>query len=685
MSFIIRNGIKSIQKSDTSIFTRKSIIGGAFFGQSNEIDFRRIGKSLRASCIAGAQEYLSTKTHLNKDTDLYSNLSKNIIDGLSSPFEKQLNLVEQKNSDIMNSYYNLLRNENSKQLGVFVFLGFDNEYNFSYKEVVQGLMGIDAFEDIDRIKKTFYIHCRRNKDSANSFEFQNADGSRNFKKIFDFDSIKSKIGIINEKKGVTYMDIIFESPNVDNAIFVLTPNFSHRLAKRNENEVVRQQIVKAIIQRCPKPIFVPVISGLKPFRYSDNETSICSDYDQYATSTIGILTDCDNFEIERSLYIPEGWIKISDKKDLSLKLIDIKNRMYKFFFRENTLYLKNLITNTSKKSKELLDFIDSIKTSQPLSEKFLLGFLSDWDLRSMSLKLFLSQRIERNIFSVLINNMGELNMDEMDFSKLLKSEKEKSLVEIYNEFHLILKDESLDQNEFANLKSQWLYFSETLRGNELPNHFVQTYSKQFIDSIVNTPEVRGAYSSDYPNLFQISWNRNYKLALFSLLNDDFVFNIQNKIIEDTVEGIDKFSVTEKDTSMAVYCLKYVAFNFGRQLSDDYYQALISKEFTPSITFEEFRESVNEVFTALDYKEQELLGFSTLWNYIYLKAVSKKLSRDIVNASMGSLVNQLLFESYNFFIFKNPSQDLFGSILELLKSTETLKNSLGFKPVDNKKV
>ncbi|KAN0047687.1 hypothetical protein ACTA71_002072 [Dictyostelium dimigraforme] len=282
--------------------------------------------------------------------------------------------------------------------------------------------------------------------------------------------------------------------------------------------------------------------------------------------------------------------------------------------------------------------------------------------------------------------MGELNLGNLDFSQF-KEEKEMRISEIYDKFDKQTRSNPppLDEISFANLKNQWLFFSKSLRGNELPNLYIDSFSKPFVDSISKIPEVPGvSVTETTPDLFEIGWNRNYKKTLFFLMNDDYISGIQKQLLDDLAFAAQQFT-TDKEilAQTAVSCLKYEAFNFTKSMSDDCYCALISKEFSPSVSYEEFRETVNEVYTLNDLKD-ELLGFTSLWNYIYLKALSKKLSREIVNASMGSIIKDRVLKSFNSITTgKRSTEELSVSITSLLNSAETLKKSFGFKSANKK--
>ncbi|KAM9978548.1 hypothetical protein ACTFIY_012299 [Dictyostelium cf. discoideum] len=693
MSSFIRYGIKRIQKRND--FGNLSDRNFRFYVNSNKSDFIYFGNHStlhRANCASGSNNLVITRTYLVSEVGSDTVPSKEVLETFTSPFEKQLNLIESQNSDIMNEYYNLLRNEQPKNMGAFIFLGFNCGEVLDTSRAVDKIMGVQLFSDFEVLKKVYYIHCRRNKDSVTSFEIKNSDGSRNFKKIYNIDTIKSVLKIFNENEneGVySSREIIFESPNTDNYTLILTPHFLNQLEKRTTNEVIRKQILNAIFLRYPNPVFVPIVSGLKPFLENENETSLCKHYDIYSTSTISVVTDRDQKLITRELLTPDSWIKIMKDDDVDQKIIEIKNRIYKFFFRNNSSYFQDLITNRLKTVKALLEGSSGL-TRGSFSLNVLLFFLSEWDFHSMSLKQFIGKRIEKKLTSILVSRMGDLNMDKIDFSEF-NEEREMAISEIYDTFNKVTGYEQtdLDESSFVNFKNQWLFFSKSLRGEELPNHYINIYSKQFIDSISKIPEVSGISESKYPSIFEISWNRNYKKALSSLMDDDYILNLQSQIINDVATGIDNFT-KEKAYNVPVlgYVLRNEAFNFTNTMDCNVFCQLISKEFSPSVTYEEFRECVNQVYSSNDIQELKLLGFSSLWNYIYFRALSKKLSREIVNASMGSIIKHVILRSIeNIGYLKHSSQNSFISLDEipkLLKSGEMLKKSFGFKSLSNKK-
>ncbi|KAM9942933.1 hypothetical protein ACTFIT_006328 [Dictyostelium discoideum] len=680
MSSFIRYGIKRIQKrNDFGILSGGNLF--RFYTSNHKQYFISLNSpsSLhRANCVSGSNSLVVTRAYLVSEVGSDTVPPKEILETLASPFEKQLKLIESQNSDIMNEYYNLLRN------------GFSCGEVLETSKAVDKIMGVELFSNLGILKKIYYIHCRRNKDSVSSFEIKNSDGSRNFKKIYNIDTIKSVLKAFNENANegeYSSRDIIFESPNTDNYTLVLTPHFLNQLEKRITNEVIRKQILNAIFLRCPNPVFVPVVSGLKPFLENENEILLCKHYDRYSTSTIGVITDTDQKLITREMLTPDGWIKIMKGDDIDQKIIEIKNRMYKFFFRNNSSYFQDLITTRFKTVKTLLESGNGL-TKSTFSLNLLLFFMSEWNIHSMSLKQFIGKRIEKKLTSILVSKMGDLNMDRIDFSEF-NEEREMGIVEIFDSFEKANGNEQTDLDEFTfvNVKKQWLFFSKSLRGEELPNHYINVYSKQFIDSISKIPEVSGISESKYPSIFEISWNRNYKRALSSLMDDDYIFNIQSQIVDDVATAIDNFTKEKAyDVPVLGYVLRDEAFNFKNTMDDNVFCQLVSKEFSPSVTYEEFRESVNQVYSLNNIQELQLLGFSSLWNYIYLRALSKKLSREIVNASMGSIIKHVILRaiesiSYNKSSFQNNSLD---EIPKLLKSGEILKKSFGFKSLSNKK-
>ncbi|KAM9967786.1 hypothetical protein ACTFIW_001873 [Dictyostelium discoideum] len=679
MSFI-RYGIKKIQKrNDLGILSGRNLF--RFYISNHKQYFISLNGSSslhRANCISGSNNLIMTRTYLISEVGSDTVPPKEILETFASPFEKQLNLIESQNSDIMNEYYNLLRN------------GFSCGEALETSKTVDKIMGVELFSNLGILKKIYYIHCRRNKDSVSSFEIKNSDGSRNFKKIYNIDTIRSVLKAFNENRNegeYSSRDIIFESPDTDNYTLVLTPHFLNQLEKRIANEVVRKQILNAIFLRCPNPVFVPVVSGLKPFLENENEILLCKHYDRYSTSTIGVVTDRDQKLITRELLIPDGWIKILKDDDIDQKIIEIKNRMYKFFFRNNQSYFQDLITTRFKTVKTLLEVGNGLSKSS-FSLNILLFFISEWSIHSMSLKQFIGKRIEKKLTSILVSKMGDLNMDRIDFSEY-NEEKEMGIVEIYDSFEKANNCEKTDLDEFlfVNAKNQWLFFSKSLRGEELPNHYINTYSKQFIDSISKVPEVSGISESKFPSIFEISWNRNYKRALSSLMDDDYIFNIQSQIVDDVATAIDNFTKEKAyDVPVLGYVLRDEAFNFTNTMDDNVFCQLVSKEFSPSVTYEEFRESVNQVYSLNDIQELQLLGFSSLWNYIYFRALSKKLSREIVNASMGSIIKHVILRTIESISFNKPSfqNNSLNEIPKLLKSGEILKKSFGFKSLSNKK-
>lgn len=214
--------------------------------------------------------------------------------------------------------------------------------------------------------------------------------------------------------------------------------------------------------------------------------------------------------------------------------------------------------------------------------------------------------------------MGDLNMDRIDFSEF-NEEREMGIVEIFDSFEKANGNEQTDLDEFTfvNVKKQWLFFSKSLRGEELPNHYINVYSKQFIDSISKIPEVSGISESKYPSIFEISWNRNYKRALSSLMDDDYIFNIQSQIVDDVATAIDNFTKEKAyDVPVLGYVLRDEAFNFKNTMDDNVFCQLVSKEFSPSVTYEEFRESVNQVYSLNNIQELQLLGFSCMYLYLF---------------------------------------------------------------------
>ncbi|KAM9976671.1 hypothetical protein ACTFIR_010515 [Dictyostelium discoideum] len=679
MSFI-RYGIKRIQKrNDLGILSGRNL--SRFYISNHKQYFISLNSpsSLhRANCVSGSNNLIMTRTYLISELGSDTVPPKEILETFASPFEKQLNLIESQNSDIMNEYYNLLRN------------GFVCGEVLETSKTVDKIMGVELFSNFGILKKIYYIHCRRNKDSVSSFEIKNSDGSRNFKKIYNIDTIRSVLKAFNENTNegeYGSRDIIFESPDTDNYTLVLTPHFLNQLEKRITNELIRKQILNTIFLRCPNPVFVPVVSGLKPFLENENEILLCKHYDRYSTSTIGVITDRDQKLITREMLTPDGWIKILKDDDIDQKIIEIKNRMYKFFFRNNQSYFQDLITTRFKTVKTLLEGGNGLSKST-FSLNILLFFMSEWNIHSMSLKQFIGKRIEKKLTSILVSKMGDLNMDKIDFSEF-NEEKEMGIVEIYDSFEKANSCEKTDLDEFlfVNAKNQWLFFSKSLRGEELPSHYINTYSKQFIDSISKVPEVSGIPESKFPGIFEISWNRNYKKALSSLMDDDYIFNIQSQIVDDVATAIDNFTKEKAyDVPVLGYVLRDEAFNFTNTMDDNVFCQLVSKEFSPSVTYEEFRESVNQVYSLNDIQELQLLGFSSLWNYIYLRALSKKLSREIVNASMGSIIKHVILRAIESIGFNKPSfqNNSLNEIPKLLKSGEILKKSFGFKSLSNKK-
>ncbi|KAN0000586.1 hypothetical protein ACTFIZ_001017 [Dictyostelium cf. discoideum] len=676
MSFI-RYGIKKIQKRNDF-----GILGGINFRFYYSLSYKPQFISLyspslhRANCISGKNNHIITRSFLIAEPGS-SIPPKEVLETFSSPFEKQLNLIESQNTDIMNEYYTLLRN------------GFNYREVLETSKAVDKIMGVELFSKLEILKKIFYIHCRRNKDApANSFEITNSDGSRNFKKIYNVDTIKSILENFNDNENegeFSSKEIIFESQNTDNVTLVLTPHFINNLEKRIYNETVRKQILSAIFSKCPNPVFVPIISGLKPFLETNNEILLCKHYDLYSTSTIGVITTREEKLITRELLIPDGWIKIMKEDNIDQKIFQLKNRMYKFFFRKNSSYFQDLITNRFKTVKALLEVTDSELIRTSFSLNLLLYFISEWDFHSMSLKQFIGKRIEKKLISILVSKMGTLNMDKIDFSKF-NEEREMSVAEIYDSFDKATSDEPtiLDELSFANLKNHWLFFSKLLRGEELPNHYINIYSKQFVDSVSKIPEVGGISYGQHQNIFEIAWNRDYKNALCSLMNDDYIFNIQTQIVDDVATAIDSFTKDKfYDMPVLGYILRSEAFNFTNTMDDNSFCHLVSKEFSPSVTYEEFRESVNQVYSLNDLQD-ELLGFSSLWNYIYLRALAKKLSREIVNASMGSIIKHVILRSIESISYSTCITNNLDEIHKILKSGEVLKKSFGFKSLSNKK-
>ncbi|EGC37931.1 hypothetical protein DICPUDRAFT_149390 [Dictyostelium purpureum] len=615
-------------------------------------------------------------------------LKEDALKGIGGEYENILNSIEDKTQDIMDVYYNIIGHVPSKHLGTFFFYStFTNQNDPSVWNIIEAYLDIDLAKDFVP-KRSIVIHCKRNKEDVTFFEKLNIDGSRNFikKNINEFDSVIRKE---NANAASTVLEFIYSSKNVDNLTLVIIPEiqnidpFGGEKAEREVYSLFR-------IYKGYKYLF-PLFK-----RSSRREAIITESLDKLGLYTNPILTFSEDDPKYRELIIgslPPRSDKTLFYENKSTFKKMLKDRIYKVFLKNNENHLKSVITEKFLESHSIFKYSCKKPTKFDFSKKYFLI----WSKESIALKLVLTKFLQNKLNEFFHNEIDNENHDiyvqisgKSVKDTMLSTDKlepfkhnfdtEVDNIAAYSSCFEKVLDPSIDTDKsklILQFKDEWLFTSQSLRSPVFIESFKKDYLTMFTNSLDQINEVEGiSFEKEHFKFYEL-WNILFKRILSKLLISDLSSSIPYILLDEMVKAVGK---QEEETNIR-FLLSVHSEEFKKNLSSEFVDTIISKEFYPSVSFEEFRETLMEEFDTLDSnKTIKIKGFSKLWNYIYFKAVSKKLSSQIVNASFSNIISPFFLNILESYYGKQfVPIELYDKKLETLtKNSLYIKQNLGFK-------
>ncbi|KAF2074723.1 hypothetical protein CYY_003955 [Polysphondylium violaceum] len=603
---------------------------------------------------------------------------------MESNYFKNLIKLEKENelTNVIDAYYNLLEKtlDEPLSLGTIFFYGLDNQD--IKNQLINQLIGLDLFDKALDIP--VMVHCKR----ATSSSIQLLDsysvsigGDYNLKdikkEIYDYcgsggsgDQQSSSPSTTVPKYSKKFLEIVVQSPTIYNMTMVNTPSFQS-LGGYSNNEL--SNYLPKLIGWIPyqERVFV-MCHDNKSVAGIEDDALFGSRMDPFYNYTIGVINSpsiefARQYKFERSSFpLPDGFIPFSTVDPTPLSYF--KERLFKIFLKKIHVqqHIKQMITKSitgqGKLFQQLIKYQGlSLSKNQDKKNKMIVQFeslASPWSNESKYIKLYLEKQIESKIFERLTQTFEiisqqspilDLNRESVDFKNCFIKEDPVNIDEFFNSLRITFKEQQghqQQQSTYDMIKRDWALFAKF--NSLLPYQLIKEQQSKFMsalekemDFISPTTEHLGSEL----NLVYYSWLMDYRRCISSILSSGLMDSDMPELVYQSYLNSISFafnnSFTDNINDSLADALELSYNNNTKPASiANFTYHTIQKEILPSITLDEFLDA----YLNSPYKDQRIPMFSTTWNIVYLKAVSRKLSKEIVSLININIIQPWLYRS-----------------------------------------